>query len=1038
MAQTRTGTLTEARNSFFVHVTDANTGKVIRIAIPGDVQVGLAGNPAELVLTGRVSLNATTFNVSASGNGILHITGNDSIAAIAVTSAPASGTVIANLPSSPRDGQLHVIADASSTSDVTPIVITAARGQLIGSTTTTTLNIAGGSVALCWAAGAWQIVASPSSSSGTPGVNVQVAGVAIPNNPHMTLNFTGAGVTVADAGGGVATVTIAGGGSSTVAGTGGSTVTSDGHGNYVVSSSVYSSRWSSYALTSASSGDPPDARYVSATDGVQIADGGAGGALVWSLTSPTNAGLPLDGMFVELPNLAPPSTVSQNTCPASNVVTAIMGGNTGTLYAVTLRFRGVVGLQPGYTAAPPQAEDGAFWFVNPTITATNEVYTLTVSDPAATYAFNRVPDFIPYPTPFSVYPIDFNKTIPIKAGAIVTLSAISNGSYSGHEFSNDVFNGGPYTIADIPSSIVVQPFDGQFALVNFVSCTPTSEIFVENASLLLSAGAYAYVNAKYHGGLKATDNGTGDIADFSIDNSIVATLTGSTFSGLVTGPDFKITGSLTQVSAGVPFIITQGTVTALTNSLGQIVLSGSTVGVFTSLSGSGGSGVTNDGSGNFIVSSSIGADPSGSYLLSSTDAYLPNALILGGIGAVHLGTSGSYLNVSASIVTVSGTGGSTVSAGGGTTYVVSSSIGACHDSTYLVLGLDGVNPNERSIVTHGAIQAIDNGAGSTYVLLVTGTLNDNGTTLFTTGSLQASTVIATSGITGSITQVSAGNPFLLPGTYVTLSTNSLGQWTINGSQGGGSGGAGADSNASYLVLTTTGSLVNERTLACHGTIQGVDGGAGSTYVLLVTGTLNDNGTMLSTTSSFQAPTLIATTGITGSHTQLYGGSPFIIGSGSSIVSTGSSGQITVMSTAFQQEVVFVAGNQTTQKSAFTTIAARSFDTTQYPTSQNSLSRYVKFIATLQNTSGSASMMTGVQLYDLLNSVAITSSSMNNSGSVSRILPYDVTSNVIPLGTGSGMLRTDSAGMYEVQLQLLNGSSTDAATCSNARLIVYYA
>ena len=53
---------------------------------------------------------------------------------------------------------------------------------------------------------------------GPPGsgstVNVQDGGSNIPNTPHSTLNFTGAGVTASDSGGGVAEINIPGGGSS--------------------------------------------------------------------------------------------------------------------------------------------------------------------------------------------------------------------------------------------------------------------------------------------------------------------------------------------------------------------------------------------------------------------------------------------------------------------------------------------------------------------------------------------------------------------------------------------------------------------------------------------------------------------------------------------------------------------------------------------------------------------------------------------------------------------------------------------------------
>jgi hypothetical protein len=47
--------------------------------------------------------------------------------------------------------------------------------------------------------------------STTPAVNVEQNGTSVGNDPHTTLNFTGAGVTASDSGGGVAQVNIPGG-----------------------------------------------------------------------------------------------------------------------------------------------------------------------------------------------------------------------------------------------------------------------------------------------------------------------------------------------------------------------------------------------------------------------------------------------------------------------------------------------------------------------------------------------------------------------------------------------------------------------------------------------------------------------------------------------------------------------------------------------------------------------------------------------------------------------------------------------------------
>ena len=137
------------------------------------------------------------------------------------------------------------------------------------------------------------------------------------------------------------------------------------------------------------------------------------------------------------------------------------------------------------------------------------------------------------------------------------------------------------------------------------------------------------------------------------------------------------------------------------------------------------------------------------------------------------------------------------------------------------------------------------------------------------------------------------------------------------------------------------------------------------------------------------------------------------------------------------EIIFIAGNQNTSNiTAALFTGARSFDTTQFPATQGILNRTDKFLATIQNTSGATK--TTISLYDVRNSVVITGTSLDNSGSVSQVLPYDVISGPLTLGTVSGNIRTDSSGMYEIQIEMVGGSPvSDVATVSNARLVITY-
>lgn len=88
-------------------------------------------------------------------------------------------------------------------------------------------------------------------------------------------------------------------------------------------------------------------------------------------------------------------------------------------------------------------------------------------------------------------------------------------------------------------------------------------------------------------GLSGNDGGSGNPYTLSINNSVVATLSGSTFSGPVVAGG-GLTGSLQQVSAGVPYLLAGPNVTIGTSSLGQVTISavtgsGSPAGINTSV-----------------------------------------------------------------------------------------------------------------------------------------------------------------------------------------------------------------------------------------------------------------------------------------------------------------------------------------------------------------------------------------------------------------------------------------------------------------------
>jgi hypothetical protein len=71
-------------------------------------------------------------------------------------------------------------------------------------------------------------------------------------------------------------------------------------------------------------------------------------------------------------------------------------------------------------------------------------------------------------------------------------------------------------------------------------------------------------------GINATDTGAGSAYVVSINNGVVATLTGSTFSGPISAA--SITGSITQTAAGLSYIVGSGSVTVTSASNNQIVI----------------------------------------------------------------------------------------------------------------------------------------------------------------------------------------------------------------------------------------------------------------------------------------------------------------------------------------------------------------------------------------------------------------------------------------------------------------------------------
>jgi hypothetical protein len=118
------------------------------------------------------------------------------------------------------------------------------------------------------------------------------------------------------------------------------------------------------------------------------------------------------------------------------------------------------------------------------------------------------------------------------------------------------------------------------------------------------------------------------------------------------------------------------------------------------------------------------------------------------------------------------------------------------------------------------------------------------------------------------------------------------QQPVYASGGGGGGGTGGgDPGASYLVLSLTSSLSNERAFVASTGLKFTDAGANGNYTL----TINDGITATISGSTFTGVTN-HNAGLSGSLTKLTDGSSYLIAGTNITITSASNGQVTISST----------------------------------------------------------------------------------------------------------------------------------------------
>ena len=425
-----------------------------------------------------------------------------------------------------------------------------------------------------------------------------------------------------------------------------------------------------------------------------------------------------------------------------------------------------------------------------------------------------------------------------------------------------------------------------------------------------------------------------------------------------------LTGSLQEVSAGIPYLKAGTNVTVQTASNGQVTIAASL--------GTGGSLTNGSGIGSFTYNGTSGAtvalDASGLSQSGNRASYL---FVSDGAAAITKRTVASLIDlVDRTAVMVQGTGiditfngnsnpatiatkldSNTLTTDGSGNIVVSKVPNALSQGTGIkAFTFDGSSP--KSVIIDNSVVATLSGSQFSGNVGITGSLEVEGSTMFRGGVTGTKAeIIGNAGVTGSLSVLGGisgslqtladGTAYLRAGKDILISSGSGGWIEISAVMSGGSAGGGnSDKSAQYLVLAATASLTDERVLTMGTGLRQVDGGAGNPYTMSVrndifaaltgsqfSGNVGITGSLeVESQSLFRAGisgshaeitgnvgvtgSLVAVGGLSGSLQMLSDGTtPYIIGTGSITITTASSGQV-IVSASDASSTVTQAGGST--------------------------------------------------------------------------------------------------------------------------------
>lgn len=839
----------------FVFVQDSKTQSIKKIVTSGDFQIGLITDPYGLKVTGGLAVNSKSISIEGGKSYSL-----PNMTTVVNVTTLGSGTATVILPQEPEIGQIIVVKDAGNNAATVNITIQGYGTQLIEGSTTKTISTNYGAYQLVWNGTSWLSIASIISSTGTgdvvgpasstdtaiaryngvTGKIIQNSGVTIDGSNNIVTpgdvainggDLTSTATTFNLVNSSATTVNFAGGATSAVN-------VGNSSGTNIVSGKTNFPQGLSGSLTRLTDGTS----YIAAGSNVTITSSSNGQIIISAATSGSSGGggdpdasylvlaatssLSNERVFVTSTGLT-----SSVGIPGGNYTLSINDSVVATVSGTT--FTGVTKHNAGLSGSLTRLTDGTSYLI---------------------------------------------------AGSNITITSSSNG---------------PITINSTAGGA---PASAQYVVLTTDATLTDERVLTAGSGISISdggAGSTVTISATASGPAGAT--GTvqfNDSGSFGGDSGLIYHKTTDTLNGVnaIFSGDLTVNGTTTTINT--TNLEVKDSLIGLGFASGSVAQTNGDRGIIMSRQG---------GSGNrtFYWSESLSefgvvastTPPTSSSVAVNFYQNFHAANIQGDIVSASIGFSGSltklidgtsYL-IAGNNVTI------TTGANGAVTIDSAATSGAPSNASYVVLGTNATLTDERVLTAGTGLALTDGGANGNATLAILDSVVATISGSRFTGDVISATDIISSGTFKSLYSVGdeGGEVFLNKpvtntsintgvtidvyqnkvrifetggtnrGGFYDITTLSAGVGTDLGAGGGGGGGTG-DANATYVVMSATGSLNAERVLTAGTGLTLTDGGANSNATLAI------NNSVVATVSgtTFTGPVAIKThSGYTGSESK---------------------------------------------------------------------------------------------------------------------------------------------------------------------------